>query len=78
MDQPKPRSGRALRGGLYAVGVLGALALSYYAYLRYAPRDTPEGQPGLVSVTRESFAALRERFNAAADKTRVLVMLSPT
>jgi hypothetical protein len=78
MDQPKPRSGRVLRGGLYVVGALGALALSYYAYLRYAPRGTPAGQPALVSLTPENFGTLKERFNAESDKTRVLVMVSPT
>ena len=78
MDQPTPRPSRVLRGGLYVVGALGALALSYYAYLRYAPRGTPSGQPELASLTPENFGTLKERFNAESGKTRVLAILSPT
>ena len=51
------------------------LALVWYLF---AARYTPAGQPPLATVQQESLGALRADFNRHADKTRVVVLLSPT
>ena len=49
-----------------------------FAYIHYAPRRTPVGQPPLLFLAEGDLQPLEEAFNAHADSTRVLVMLSPT
>jgi len=58
--------------------VLAAIVLSGFAYLRYAPRSTPAGQPPLVWLSDDGLGVLRDHFNAASGGTRVLLILSPT
>jgi len=41
----------------------------------YVPASAPAGQPALAAFHLDSF---RQAFNAAADHTRVVVLLSPT
>jgi uncharacterized membrane protein len=41
----------------------------------YVPASAPAGQPAVASFQLDSF---REAFNAAADRTRVIALLSPT
>jgi hypothetical protein len=41
----------------------------------YVPASAPAGQPAVAAVHIDSF---RQSFNAAADRTRVVVLLSPT
>lgn len=48
------------------------------AYVKLAPRRTPEGQPPLLKLVDGNLAPFVEAFNANPDSTRVLVMLSPT
>ena len=71
-----------MRKALLAVGILlctlAAMAAGYFSYLRWAPRRTPSGQPPLQSVDAANFGVLKERFNADAARTRVLLLLSPT
>jgi hypothetical protein len=57
-----------------AVAVLVVAAASY----RFSTRQTPRGQPPLVYLNNQNLEELRAAFNAAADHTRVLAMLSPT
>jgi predicted small integral membrane protein len=47
-------------------------------YHRYAPRHVPTGQPPLGYVTAATFGDLRAAFNAASDRKRLLLLLSPT
>lgn len=42
------------------------------------PPRTPAGQPPIVTLAPATLGALEERFNLADDRTRVLVLLSPT
>ena len=60
------------------LAVIVALVLVSGAYLLYAPRSVPEGQPALVHLAAGNLGTLREDFNAAAAGTRLLVLLSPT
>lgn len=72
------RAGKVWRGILFGVGALGLAALAVFAYLRYWPRETPEGQAPLQTMTQEKLLALKENFNAASEETRVVALLSPT
>jgi len=58
-----------------AVALLGAGSLLVY---RYAPRRVPSGQPPLTSLSPSTFDELRAAFNAASDRRRLLLLLSPT
>lgn len=65
---------RALWLALLAVAIgLGLLALRLMA-----PGNAPVGQRALTHLGTEGIAALTERFDAASDSTRLLVLLSPT
>lgn len=57
---------------MIAVGA-GLLALVYLI-----PGKPPAGQRALKHLRGGSLAALTERFDAASDSTRLLVLLSPT
>jgi hypothetical protein len=59
---------------LFAVTCAGAAG---FLYLRYSERRTPQGQPPLAHLAGD-LARLQAEFNAAADRPRVLLMLSPT
>ena len=67
---------------LRRAGVLAAslviLGTATIAWVKLAPRPTPAGQAALTSLDEKSFGQLRETFNASADRTRVLAILSPT
>jgi len=56
------------------VAALVVVAASY----KFSTRQTPPGQPPLVYLNNQNVEELRAAFNAAADKTRVLAMVSPT
>ena len=62
---------------LTAAGILLGLLIAN-TYEMVAPRRMPAGQPRLVHVEAEGVQPLRAAFNAAADRTRLLVLLSPT
>jgi hypothetical protein len=57
-----------------AVTALVVVAASY----KFSTRQTPSGQPPLVYLNSQNLEELRAAFNAAADQTRVLAMVSPT
>ena len=59
-----------------ATVVAGSLFAPYViAGFDYGPRRAPRGQPALQTI---DLGRLKEQFNASADQTRVLVLLSPT
>jgi len=39
---------------------------------------TPQGQPPLRALTAQNIAEIKDKFNAAEDDVRVLLLLSPT
>lgn len=63
-----------------AVAIVGAVLLAggAFAYLRYAPRRTPEGQPPLAVLQEGDPRPFEAAFDAATDSTRVVALLSPT
>jgi hypothetical protein len=65
-----------IAGGALALGAATLVALVSWHVV--GPRRTPVGQPPLVRLTAENFDELRAAFNAHADKTRFVVLLSPT
>ena len=49
-----------------------------FLYYRYAPRQVPPGQPPLTRLSRGDLSDLRAAFNAASDRPRLILLLSPT
>lgn len=54
------------------------LVVLAFLYYRYAPRHVPQGQPALTYLSAGTLGDLRTAFNAASDRTRLLLLLSPT
>jgi hypothetical protein len=69
---PRKRSAIAILLATIAI-LAGALA-----FHRWAPRRTPPGQPALTELSPKTMLALTSAFNAASDRPRLLVLLSPT
>jgi hypothetical protein len=44
----------------------------------FGPRNVPSGQPPLAYLSQGTLDDLRAAFNAASDRTRLLLLLSPT
>jgi hypothetical protein len=65
------------RGVLFAV-LAGALAVAFFSLRLLGPSSAPTGQRPLETLTSASVGSLTQRFDAAADSTRLLVLLSPT
>lgn len=62
---------------LYLAMVAAGIVLGI-VYFRYGTNYTPPGQPGLVALERTDFQKIYRQFDEAADRTRILVLLSPT
>lgn len=62
--------------GLVAVAVAMVLlgAAGYYLTSHRAP----EGQPPLQELNAQSLDQMKDEFNRTADRTRVILLLSPT
>ena len=54
------------------------LVMVVAAYLRYAPRRTPAGQPDLQVLAKEDVKPFAAAFDAASDSIRIVALLSPT
>ena len=65
-----------IAAGFVTVAVL--IGGGLVAWMRYAPRQTPAGQPPLAMLDGSSLQTFRDAFNAHTDETRIVVMLSPT
>ncbi len=57
---------------------IALLVVGGFLYYRYAPRHVPRGQQTLTYLSAGDLGVLRADFNAAADRTRLLLLLSPT
>jgi hypothetical protein len=66
---------RRLRIPLVSLVLLLLGALGWY---QFAPGRAPEGQSALATVTDASLDAIRQEFNQYADRTRIVLLLSPT
>ena len=62
------------------VGVAGLVVLiaAAVAWYRFAPGEAPVGQQPLVTIDAAALDGLRADFNRHSNKTRVIVLLSPT
>lgn len=54
------------------------VAASALAILACGPGREPVGQAPMVEITAASLETLRQQFNAASDRPRVVLLLSPT
>jgi hypothetical protein len=66
---------KRLRLPVITVLVLIAAA---FAWWRFGTRHVPEGQPPLATLDTTTIAALRDDFNDATGRTRIIVLLAPT
>jgi hypothetical protein len=46
--------------------------------IQFSGKRTPNPQPALTNIQRGSLDQLRRDFNAASDRVRVILLLSPT
>ena len=69
---------RSLRWAAFALGSFVVIGAAAIAWMKIAPRPTPAGQEPLATLDERTFEKLREAFNASADRTRVVAILSPT
>lgn len=60
---------------LVTLSLVLAAALVWY---RFAPGEAPRRQAPLVTIDATSLQTLRADFNRDANRTRVIVLLSPT
>lgn len=51
------------------------VALAWYAW---GPSHTPNGQPPLSSLANNDISSFKDSFNDAADRVRIVLLLSPT
>ena len=62
----------------YALLLVG-VALAFTAYWYYwGSSRTPRGQPPLTSLTTSNLDQFKRAFNDAADRTRLVLLVSPT
>ncbi len=61
-----------------AVGSAAALLAAGAIGARLFTVKAPAGQPAVVEIDASTFDTLKDRFNAASEKPRLLALLSPT
>jgi len=71
-------SGRRIRRLFFVAGGVILAAGLALAYVKYAPRRTPVGQPPLAAIRNGDLTPFTRAFDAGAGSTRVVLMLSPT
>jgi hypothetical protein len=54
------------------------IALALVAYWYYHWGSSPPGQPPLTSLTPMNLDQFKQAFNGAADRARLVLLLSPT
>ncbi len=55
-----------------------ALVVGAAGWYYWGPAAMPAGQPPLAEITPQTLEQFRAEFNAAADQTRIVALLSPT
>ena len=72
------RVGTTLKTILVLVITVVVICAGVFAWLKFAPRRVPPGQPPLATLGAGSLSVFKDTFNAADGEVRVLAMLSPT
>jgi hypothetical protein len=65
------------RNRVIILTVLGAL-LVIGSWWRFGGHETPPGQPPLLTIDTAGLATIKSAFNEASDRTRAIVIISPT
>ena len=60
------------------VAKLLAAAALMYSVAACGPGRAPAGQPPMAVLTEQTLEVLRQEFNQASDRPRVVLLLSPT
>jgi len=60
------------------LAVLGLVAAATFWYVRFGPNGVQIGQAPLTRLAADNLSLLHGAFNQASDRSRVIVMLSPT
>jgi hypothetical protein len=69
---------RSLRWAAFVSVSLVVIGAATIAWVKLGPRPTPGGQAPLARLDEKSFGQLRDVFNASANRTRIIALLSPT
>jgi hypothetical protein len=64
--------------GRWFVAVLVIAVVVALAWYAWGPSHTPNGQPPLRSLTNDDISAIKDSFNDADDRVRIVLLLSPT
>lgn len=67
-----------IKRAIWIVCLIAAVALSGLSVYALLPARTPPPQPALSKLDAGHFSAFEERFDASADRIRVVALLSPT
>ena len=62
---------------IIAVGIV-TIGFAAFAYRYLLSHKTPGVQAPLADLTAQSLEAFKTQFNAAKDRTRIILLLSPT
>lgn len=65
------------RQKLVLIAIVAALLIAA-AWYQFGGHRTSQGQPPLAELSAGSLDQLRADFNASADETRMILLLSPT
>ena len=64
-----------MKRAIWIAGLAAALVAGYFGQTYFAERRTPPGQAALAQFDASAFG---QAFDAAANETRVVALLSPT
>ncbi len=62
----------------YALSLLALFLAFFVSWYFWGWSRTPQGQPPLTSLTSSNLDQFKREFNNAADRNRLVLLLSPT
>ena len=63
---------------LLVTALLLTSLVAYGAWYVWGPAIPPQGQEGVLELNAQNIAQLQTAFNEAADRPRIIALLSPT
>ena len=57
---------------------IAVFAIAAALFVSCGGHQTPASQPGLLSLNRDNFSAIKDNFNSALRSVRIIALLSPT